>query len=495
MTWRALPISLTELCIDKTLRCGQSFRWTKSAPDTFSCAIHGRLISLRQDSKNLYYRALRPTPVPRSLSSDEKNAPPTPPSSTSAKIKYEEEELEDTKIETEDEITDGKEESEEEALETEAFLRHYLNLGPNLGELYENWSAADANFAKRAPRFTGIRILRQDAWEALVGFICSSNNNIARISQMMHKLSQTYGPQIATLNSQSYFDLPPPSALTHPSVEGQLRTLGFGYRAKYVHQTALLLSLQPEGWLDSLRNPESPLFGHAAGQGGAMGPSGREGYRAAHAALLSLRGVGPKVADCVCLMGLGWGEAVPVDTHVWGIAQRDYRFGGRGKGKSGGGGGNGNGKGASLTKEMYGAVGDLFRRLWGNEAGWAHSVLFAADLRTFSAGKEEEGVRVEGKVEEKVEGEREIKVEEVKVEVEDGEEGVGLLTPKETPARARKVKVEKKRVLEETVKLATPESLTGKRTRASKVESEEGREEKRPRFGTRWSTRRKSSRD
>ena len=226
-----------------------------------------------------------------------------------------------------------------------------------------------------------------------------------------------------------------------------------------------------------------------------MGPSGREGYRAAHAALLSLRGVGPKVADCVCLMGLGWGEAVPVDTHVWGIAQRDYRFGGRGKGKSGGGGGNGNGKGASLTKEMYGAVGDLFRRLWGNEAGWAHSVLFAADLRTFSAGKEEEGVRVEGKVEEKVEGEREIKVEEVKVEVEDGEEGVGLLTPKETPARARKVKVEKKRVLEETVKLATPESLTGKRTRASKVESEEGREEKRPRFGTRWSTRRKSSRD
>ena len=46
-----------------------------------------------------------------------------------------------------------------------------------------------------------------------------------------------------------------------------------------------------------------------------MMSGGRDGYRTAHAELLALQGVGPKVADCVCLMGLGWGEAVPVDTH------------------------------------------------------------------------------------------------------------------------------------------------------------------------------------
>jgi len=69
-------------------------------------------------------------------------------------------------------------------------------------------------------------------------------------------------------------------------------------------------------------------------------------------------------------MGLGWGEAVPVDTHVWQIAQRDYKFG--------------KGKHKSLTKATYDAVGDHFRQLWGKEAGWAHSVLFAADLKTFS---------------------------------------------------------------------------------------------------------------
>lgn len=69
--------------------------------------------------------------------------------------------------------------------DTEELVRHYLNLGPNLTDLYEQWSTADKNFKQTAPRFTGVRILKQDAWEALVGFICSSNNNIIRISQMV----------------------------------------------------------------------------------------------------------------------------------------------------------------------------------------------------------------------------------------------------------------------------------------------------------------------
>ena len=106
---------------------------------------------------------------------------------------------------------------------------------------------------------------------------------------------------------------------------------------------------------------------------------------------MQLLGVGPKVADCVCLMGLGWGEAVPVDTHVWQIAQRDYKFG--------------KGKHKSLTKATYDAVGDHFRQLWGREAGWAHSVLFAADLKTFSE-------RLSTKIE--------VDVDEVKIKQEDG---------------------------------------------------------------------------
>lgn len=58
------------------------------------------------------------------------------------------------------------------------------------------------------------------------------------------------------------------------------------------------------------------------------------------------------------------------DSTVWQIAQRDYKFG--------------KGKHSSLTKATYDAVANRFRALWGKEAGWAHSVLFTADLKTFS---------------------------------------------------------------------------------------------------------------
>lgn len=109
--------------------------------------------------------------------------------------------------------------------------------------------------------------------------------------------------------------MPSPASLTSPKVEGHLRELGFGYRAKYLHQTAKIIVEHGDSWLDSLRNPECPVLGVKPSGAGKMLPGGREGYRTAHEQLLSLQGVGPKVADCVALMGLGWGEAVPVDTH------------------------------------------------------------------------------------------------------------------------------------------------------------------------------------
>ena len=160
---------------------------------------------------------------------------------------------------------------------------------------------------------------------------------------MVHKLCVNYGPLLGHLEGEAYHDFPPPQALAKDGVEAKLRSLGFGYRAKYLHQTACMVASKPDGWLDALRNPESPVLGVKTAPGGEWSPSGREGYRVAHEELLTLQGVGPKVADCVCLMGLGWGEAVPVDTHVWQIAQRDYKFG-----KS---------KHASLTKATYDAVG------------------------------------------------------------------------------------------------------------------------------------------
>lgn len=187
----------------------------------------------------------------------------------------------------------------------------------------------------------------------------------------MHKLCQHYGPLIGFVGDQTMHDFPTPEALTGKNVESHLRELGFGYRAKYIADTARVVALEkPSSWLESLRNPQ---------HSGAFMVSNdatltrNSTYKDAHEQLLLLTGVGPKVADCVCLMGLGWGESVPVDTHVWQIAQRDYKFG---KTKT-----------KTFNKAMYDAVGDHFRGIWGDYAGWAHSVLFTADLREFSDRK------------------------------------------------------------------------------------------------------------
>lgn len=332
MVWRKLAISSSDLSLSSTLRNGQSFRWSRLG-DVWCCSLRGRIIQLTQDESHLHYRAIFP----------------------------------------DDSIAD----------DTKELVEHYLNLQPNLQDLYSQWSEADANFRKKAPAFTGVRILRQDAWETLVGFICSSNNNIIRISQMMDKLCRHYGTLIGTYDGRPYYDFPPPQALTGKSVEAHLRELGFGYRARYVHKTAVTIAHErPPGWLDSLRNPESPVFGCKPMPAGEMKPEGRDGYREAHEQLLELQGVGPKVADCVCLMGLGWGESVPIDTHIWQIAQRDYKLN-----KT---------KHQSLTKASYDTVANHFRKLWGKEAGWAHSVLFTADLRAFA---EQLNAKLEVKVE------------------------------------------------------------------------------------------------
>lgn len=210
-----------------------------------------------------------------------------------------------------------------------------------------------------------------------------------------------------------------------------LRELGFGYRAAYIAKTAWMVARErPEGWLQGISNPE--LFDNDMDQKAFPG-RGRGGYRIAHEELLQLQGVGPKVADCVCLMGLGWSESVPVDTHVWQIAQRDYKFG--------------KGKHKSLTKITYDAVGDHFRALWGREAGWAHSVLFTADLKSFSGRlatkievdvdevkiKQEDGSVVESKVVTK----RSYALDGVKDELEE-KSGIDLESPRSQRAKRRR---------------------------------------------------------
>ncbi|KAK6501808.1 8-oxoguanine glycosylase ogg1 [Arthrobotrys musiformis] len=371
--WAQLPISLNQLCLATVLRCGQTFRWKASGPDEWSCGFSDRIISLRQSSTHLHYRATFP-PLPKSQK-------PKP------------------------------QEEEKEQKETLEIVKNYLNLSVDLASLYEKWSQKDPNFKRKAGEFGGVRMLRQEPWECLIGFICSSNNNISRIGQMVDKLCATYGTPLGTITHSfgdkreevAYHSFPSIESLTAATVEDTLKKLGFGYRAKYIYKTACMVYHdRPVGFLETLRDERD--------------------YKEAHAELIKFTGVGPKVADCVCLMSLDKMGAVPVDTHVWQIATRDYKFG--------------KGKHRSLTPAIYEAVGDLFRDLWGEEAGWAHSVLFTADLRAFSDRLENTKTSASKKV--KVE----VKEEEVKVEIKEEEEEVKTEVKEEEEEAKVDVKVE-----------------------------------------------------
>ncbi|KAM7193487.1 N-glycosylase/DNA lyase [Naviculisporaceae sp. PSN 640] len=424
--WRKLPLSLTELCIDTTLKCGQSFRW-HHINNEWHCVLQGRIISLKQDPSHLYFKAT--WPEVSSL------APATPPVS----------------IKSESPLPVGTEDDDG----TASLLHSYFALSHSLTALYKQWAASDANFARRAPAFTGIRILNQDAWETLISFICSSNNNISRISQMVHKLCIHYGPYIGTIHGHKFHDFPRPDALTGGGVEAHLRELGFGYRAKYIAETARIVAAErPADWLDILRNPACPAYDAPDRQqqdekkltpAAIDSKSKPTTYKSAHEALLELSGVGPKVADCVCLMGLGWGESVPIDTHVWQIAQRDYKFG------KGGGANN-----KTLSKAMYDAVGDYFREIWGPHAGWAQSVLFTANLKSFAAQASSGGKKGTVVTETKTDIETAVKVEETK-------EGLGSTNVSSfarTKTKKRKTVVKEEVAKTEDIKIEVTEVET-----------------------------------
>ncbi|KAL3119952.1 hypothetical protein niasHT_007080 [Heterodera trifolii] len=238
-------------------------------------------------------------------------------------------------------------------------LSDYFQLGVKLEQLYKSWSSRDKHFARflteRGEMLQGIRILRQEPVETLFAFICSANNNVPRISKMVEKLCQFYGDSVE-VNAQRFYDFPSvfQMAAHLNCMEQTLRDAGFGYRAKSIMKTVEMLADGKLGnsadlWLHSLRNLP---------------------YHEAKLALMKLPGVGPKVADCICLMALDKHQVVPVDRHVFNLATEIYTPAFL--------------KGCkTLSTAIYGQIGAFFVDIHGDYAGWAHSVLFSTRLRHF----------------------------------------------------------------------------------------------------------------
>ncbi len=299
--WKRIEVDPTEVCLNKVLRCGQTFRW-KCIDQIWSCSIKNRILLLKQDRKGIIYSSIPHMP------------------------------------------------------DTASVLKEYLQLDVDVSSLYKQWCAKDKHFLKNSSHFRGIRILCQDPWENLICFICSSNNNVKRISQMCDSLCVHYGKYLGKFQNITHYTFPTPKVLAVDGTEQRLRDLGFGYRAKFIYQTAKLCVEKPTIYT-TLCSKKLKLASKERCQ----------------EFLLQFPGVGPKVADCVGLMSLKKHNVVPIDTHVYQIAKRDYKFRTKSKNKT-------------MTKNVYDEIQNFFICLWGDYAGWAHSLLFAADLRDLDNG-------------------------------------------------------------------------------------------------------------
>ncbi len=172
-------------------------------------------------------------------------------------------------------------------------INKYFDMDRDYEKIKEKLSKIDDNMKTSIEYGKGIRILNQELWETIISFIISANNNIPRIKGIIERLSKNYGKKIEW-NGKEYYTFPTPEELKNVTVE-EYRSLGLGFRDIRLYETTKMI-LDKEVDLEKLQNNPNTI-------------EVRE-------KLLSLSGVGPKVADCILLFStLKRFEVFPID--VW----------------------------------------------------------------------------------------------------------------------------------------------------------------------------------
>jgi len=170
-------------------------------------------------------------------------------------------------------------------------LWRYFRLDDDLEAIHRELGK-DPVMAQALQSFRGLRLLRQDPWECLACFICSVDSNIPRIIGTVERLAQAFGAPIATGQGVVHA-FPTPQAVAEAGEEA-LRRLGLGFRAPYLWRSARMIA---DGEVDLAGLRSLP-------------------YAEAKRALVTLPGVGEKVADCVLAFSLDKLEAFPIDRWV-----------------------------------------------------------------------------------------------------------------------------------------------------------------------------------
>lgn len=169
--------------------------------------------------------------------------------------------------------------------EDEEYFYAYFDGNTDYSEIH-NAMACDKTVKKLAEKYKGLRLLKQDLWEMTMSFIISQNNNIPRIQGIVERLCSGFGEK-----TKHGYAFPLPESLCD-KMPSDLADLKCGYRDSYLLDAA-------KKFAAGEINTELILKGN---------------INDARNELFKVKGIGPKVADCVLLFGAGRMDAFPVDT-------------------------------------------------------------------------------------------------------------------------------------------------------------------------------------
>lgn len=172
--------------------------------------------------------------------------------------------------------------------------KEYFDLERDYASILSSYDEKSLNSACEA--YNGIRILKQDEWEAICSFIISANNNIPRIKGIIERLCENFGERVG-----ERFSFPTPEKIAELEVS-DLEIIRAGFRAKYILDAAKKISTK-EVDIEEIKNMS---------------------FEDAKKELLKIMGVGEKVAQCALLYGFGRLEAFPQDVWVKRIVSELY---------------------------------------------------------------------------------------------------------------------------------------------------------------------------
>jgi N-glycosylase/DNA lyase len=195
-------------------------------------------------------------------------------------------------------------------------------------------------------KYLGLRLVRQDPFQCYISFIVSSNSNIQKIKLSLEKISTKFGRKIRFDNKEFHL-FPEPKKIANATIQ-EIRNCGVGYRAKFIIDAAKMVESQQIDFEDLAKC----------------------NYQEAKKIILTVPGIGNKVADCILLFSLDKLDAFPLDRWMIRILEKYYleKFELETK---------------SITEKQYDILHEKITKYFGPYAGYAQQFLFKMERENY----------------------------------------------------------------------------------------------------------------